>query len=185
MKKQIDNHTRIELLKTLKQRFEKNMSRHEGIQWISVENRLKANVEKLWTLNQMELSGGEPDVLDYNQQTSEYIFIDCSKESPIGRRSCCYDRKALLARKANKPNNNVLDLAKEIGITLLTEEQYKKYHALIGFDSCSSSWVLTPDEIRNLGGAIFCDFRYGKVFTYHNGAESYYGSRGFRGLLSV
>lgn len=133
----------------------------------------------------MELSGGEPDVVDFDKKTGEYIFIDCSKESPQGRRSYCYDRKALERRKANKPSNNALDVATEMGVTLLTEEQYKNYHKLVAFDNKTSSWVWTPEAIRSLGGAIFCDFRYGRVFTYHNGAESYYAARGFRGLLSV
>lgn len=185
MKKQLNSQTKPEFLKILKERFEKNRSRHEGFDWEKVQAKLEANPEKLWSLNEMELSGGEPDVVDFNKQTGEYIFIDCSKESPLGRRSLCYDRKALNSRKANKPSNSALDYAREIGITILTEEQYKSYHQLIKFDYKTSSWVLTPDDIRNLGGAIFCDFRFERVFTYHNGAESYYGARGFRGLLAV
>lgn len=185
MKKELDNQNKNEIIKILKERFEKNMLRHKGIDWKVVQEKLEANAEKLWTLNQMELSGGEPDIVDFNKQTDEYIFIDCSVESPSGRRSFCYDRKALNDRKANKPINNAVDFANEIGVTLLNEEQYRKYHKLVGFDRKTSSWVLTPDDIRILGGAIFCDFRFGRVFTYHNGAESYYGARGFRGLLSV
>lgn len=185
MNKQLNNQTKIEILITLKERFEKNVSRHKGVDWSVLQEKLESSPEKLWTLNQMELSGGEPDVVDYNKQTDEYVFIDCSKESPSGRRSFCYDQKALETRKTNKPNNNAIDFAKEIGVTLLTEEQYKTYHKLVKFDNKTSSWVLTPDDIRNLGGAIFCDYRFGRVFTYHNGAESYYGVRGFRGILFV
>lgn len=185
MEKQLNTSAKIELIETLKDRFEKNKSRHSGIDWTEVQKKLEANPEKLWTLNQMELSGGEPDVVDFDKKTGGYIFIDCSKESPQGRRSYCYDRKALERRKANKPSNNALDVATEMGVTLLTEEQYKNYHKLVAFDNKTSSWVWTPEAIRSLGGAIFCDFRYGRVFTYHNGAESYYAARGFRGLLSV
>lgn len=185
MEKQLNTSAKIKLIETLKDRFEKNKSRHSGIDWTEVQKKLEANPEKLWTLNQMELSGGEPDVVDFDKKTGGYIFIDCSKESPQGRRSYCYDRKALERRKANKPSNNALDVATEMGVTLLTEEQYKNYHKLVAFDNKTSSWVWTPEAIRSLGGAIFCDFRYGRVFTYHNGAESYYAARGFRGLLSV
>lgn len=185
MEKKLNSHNKIQIFEILKERFEKNSSRHKGMDWTALQAKLEANPEKLWALNQMELSGGEPDVVEFDEQTNEYTFLDCSKESPSGRRSFCYDRKALNARKANKPIHNALDFAKEIGVTLLTEEQYRKYHKLMEFDSKTSSWVLTPDDIRSLGGAIFCDFRFGRVFTYHNGAESYYKSRGFRGLLSV
>ncbi|MBS1559623.1 MAG: DUF4256 domain-containing protein [Bacteroidetes bacterium] len=185
MKRSLNNQTKLELIKTLEDRFKENRHRHKDIDWIVLQKKLEANPEKLWILNEMELTGGEPDVVDFNKRTNEYIFIDCSKESPSGRRSLCYDRKALDSRKANKPSNNALDFAKEIGITILTEEQYRNYHQLIQFDGKTSSWVLTPDDIRSLGGAIFCDFRFGKVFTYHNGAESYYEARGFRGLLAV
>ncbi len=185
MKKQLNEVEKIEIINTLKERFEKNMSRHLGIKWAAIQEKLEANTEKLWTLQQMELSGGEPDVVDFNKETNEYIFIDCSKESPSGRRSFCYDQKALNARKANKPSNNVIDFANEIGVTILNEAQYRKYHSLVGFDNKTSSWVLTPEDIRSLGGAIFCDYRFGKVFTYHNGADSYYGSRGFRGWIAI
>lgn len=185
MKKQLSNEAEIKLIETLKDRFEKNMFRHEGMEWAAIQKKLEAAPEKMRTLNEMERSGGEPDVVEFKKQTGEYIFIDCSKESPAGRRSLCYDRKALDSRKTNKPANNALDVAQQIGIKVLTEEEYRRYHDLGKFDSKTSSWVLTPEEIRNLGGAIFCDFRYGKVFTYHNGAESYYKVRGFRGLLAV
>ncbi|MCZ2129750.1 MAG: DUF4256 domain-containing protein [Bacteroidia bacterium] len=177
--------TQTEILKTLKERFNKNMSRHTGMDWSAISKKLEANPEKLKVLNRMELSGGEPDVVSYDVKKDEYTFIDCSQESPIGRRSLCYDRAALDSRKANKPINSAFDLATEIGVTMLTEEQYKHFHKIVQFDNKTSSWVLTPDDIRKLGGAIFCDYRFGRVFTYHNGAESYYAARGFRGLLLV
>lgn len=185
MKKELTKQNREKLINALKERFDKNSNRHKDIEWKKLQSKLEANVEKLWSLNEMENSGGEPDVVDYNKHTDEYIFIDCSKESPTGRRSLCYDREALNSRKENKPSNSAIDLATEMGITILTEAQYRKYHALGNFDNKTSSWVKAPNEIRKLGGAIFCDFRYGQVFTYHNGAESYYAARGFRGMLVV
>lgn len=173
------------LLKILKARFEKNSNRHEGLEWNAVENKLKSNPAKLWSLNEMEATGGEPDVVGLDTKTGEYIFYDCAAESPSGRRSFCYDRKALDARKEHKPKNNVIDVAEAMGIELLTEEQYRYLQQLGKFDTKTSSWIVTPDAIRNLGGAIFADFRYGTVFVYHNGAESYYAARGFRASLRV
>lgn len=174
-----------QLLITLKTRFEKNMDRHRGIEWNDVQAKLEPNVNKLWSLNEMEKTGGEPDVIAYNENTDEYVFYDCCAESPKGRRSICYDHEALESRKEYKPKNNVIDMAAEMGIELLTEEQYRELQRLGNFDTKTSSWVKTPDSIRKLGGAIFCDRRYDTVFVYHNGAESYYGSRGFRGSLTV
>ena len=174
-----------ELLKTLKTRFEKNMNRHKGIEWTKVEAKLAAITEKLWSLNEMEKTGGEPDVVEYDQKKNEYIFYDCSAESPKGRTSVCYDREGLDSRKAFKPKNNAVDTAEAMGVELLTEEQYRELQKLGEFDTKTSSWVKTPSNIRKLGGAIFCDFRYGNVFTYHNGAESYYAARGFRSSLRV
>ena len=174
-----------ELLQFLKTRFEKNITRHAALDWEKVQTKLKNNPEKLWILNEMEITGGEPDVVDYDSKTDEYIFFDCATESPIGRRSYCYDRKALDARKANKPQNNVVEAASSIGVELLSEEQYRFLQTLGKFDTKTSSWILTPDNIRSHGGAIFADFRYGQVFVYHNGADSYYAARGFRGLLRV
>lgn len=174
-----------ELLTTLKTRFDKNINRHKDIKWDKVLAKLEKNIEKLWSLNEMERTGGEPDVVGYDNKTGEYIFYDCSAESPSGRRSFCYDRKALETRKENKPKNSALDVAESIGIELLTEEQYHELQKLGNFDLKTSSWVKTPDNIRKLGGAIFCDRRYNTVFTYHNGAESYYAARGFRGWLKV
>lgn len=174
-----------ELFKTLKGRFEKNMSRHKGLEWAEVKARLEANPGKLWSLNEMEITGGEPDVIGYDIKTDKYIFYDCSAESPKGRRSYCYDREALESRKEYKPGNNVVDVASGMGIELLTEQQYRKLQQLGEFDTKTSSWIKTPDDIRKLGGAIFCDRRYNNVFVYHNGAESYYASRGFRGSLMV
>ena len=185
MRKELTKQSSLAIISKLKERFEQNMLRHKDINWVEVQTKLEADPDKLWVLNEMELTGGEPDVVDFDQSQNEYIFIDCAKESPAGRRSLCYDQKALDSRKANKPANSALGLAVQIGVTLLTEEQYRKYHSLVGFDQKTSSWILTPDEVRNLGGALFCDFRYAKVFTYHNGAESYYASRGFRGILTV
>ena len=174
-----------ELIATLKARFEKHMNRHTGIKWADVQARLEARPDKLWSLDDMEETGGEPDVVGLDKKTGEYIFYDCSDESPKGRRSYCYDREALNARKEHKPGNNVLDVAAEMGIELLTEEQYRDLQKLGNFDTKTSSWVWTPEAIRRHGGAIFCDRRYEHVFTYHNGAESYYAARGFRGSLRV
>ncbi|GAB1452739.1 DUF4256 domain-containing protein [Draconibacterium sp.] len=174
-----------ELLKTLKLRFEKNRDRHKDIQWEKVQERLELNPEKLRSLNEMEGSGGEPDVVGMDKNTGEFIFYDCSAESPKGRRSVCYDREALESRKEFKPKNSALDMAAEMGIEILSEEQYRDLQKLGKFDTKTSSWVKTPAEIRKLGGAIFCDFRYNTVFVYHNGAESYYAARGFRGSLKV
>jgi hypothetical protein len=174
-----------ELLKTLKVRFEKNMNRHNGIEWAKIMEKLESNLVKLWSLNEMERTGGEPDVVDFDSKSGEYIFCDCSAESPKGRRSICYDREALESRKEFKPENNVIDMAVTMGIELLTEDQYRELQKLGIFDLKTSSWVKTPSEIRKLGGAIFCDRRYDHVFVYHNGAESYYGVRGFRGSLRV
>ena len=176
---------REELLKALRARFEKNMNRHKGLEWAKVQARLEANTEKLWSLDEMERTGGEPDVVGHDKKTGEYIFFDCSAESPQGRRSVCYDREGLESRKEHKPENNAIDMAATMGIELLTEEQYRDLQKLGKFDSKTSSWVQTPPEIRKLGGAIFADFRYGKVFVYHNGAQSYYGARAFRGSLRV
>ena len=173
------------LLHILKTRFEKNMKRHSGISWMDVMTKLEANPEKLWSLNEMERTGGEPDVVGYDEKSGEFIFYDCSTETPKGRRSLCYDREALESRKEFKPENSALDLAETIGIEILTEEQYRKLQTLGKFDLKTSSWIKTPDEIRKLGGAIFADFRYDHVFIYHNGASSYYAVRGFRGSLRV
>lgn len=174
-----------QLLKTLKARFEKNMQRHDGMEWEKVLSKLEANPEKLWSLYEMERTEGEPDVVGYDHETDEYIFYDCSAESPKGRRSVCYDREALEARKKHKPENSAMDMAKEMGIDLLTEEQYRALQKLGNFDLKTSSWIKTPSDIRKLGGALFCDRRYGHVFVYHNGADSYYAARGFRGSLRV
>ncbi|QOV12617.1 DUF4256 domain-containing protein [Viridibacillus arvi] len=174
-----------ELLRTLKARFEKNMNRHKGLEWAKVQAKLEATTEKLWSLNEMEVTGGEPDVVSHDNKTGEYIFYDCSVESPKGRRSVCYDREALESRKNHKPENNAIDMATAMGIELLTEEEYRELQKLGNFDMKSSSWVQTPANIRKLGGAIFCDYRYETVFVYHNGAESYYAARGFRGSLRV
>ena len=174
-----------ELLSTLKSRFEKNMNRHKGLDWNKVQARLEANPEKLGPLQEMEETGGEPDVVGHDPTTGEYIFYDCSAESPKGRRSVCYDREALESRKEHKPKDNALDMAARMGIELLTEEQYRELQKLGEFDTKTSSWVKTPSEIRKLGGALFCDRRYDTVFVYHNGAESYYAARGFRGSLTV
>ncbi len=174
-----------EILTVLKARFEKNMNRHKGLEWAKVQAKLEANAEKLWSLHEMERSGGEPDVVGHDRKTGEYIFYDCSAESPKGRRSVCYDREALESRKEHKPENNALDMAAAIGIELLTEEQYRELQKLGNFDAKTSSWVKTPSDIRKLGGALFCDRRYDTVFVYHNGAESYYAARAFRGSLRV
>ncbi len=169
----------------LKARFEEHMNRHKGLEWAKVESRLAANPEKLWSLHEMERTGGEPDVVSYDKDSGEFVFYDCSPESPQGRRSLCYDREALDSRKENKPKGNAIEAAAEIGIELLTEEQYRELQKLGKFDSKTSSWIKTPANIRKLGGALFCDRRYETVFVYHNGAESYYAARGFRGLLRV
>ena len=174
-----------QLLRKLKIRFEKNMKRHEGIDWADVQARLEAKPEKMWSLNAMEMTGGEPDVVRYIEDSDEYIFYDCSPESPEGRRRACYDKAALESRKKNKPYNSAVDMADEMGIDILTEEQYRELQKLGSFDLRSSSWVKTPERIRRLGGALFCDRRYDTVFVYHNGAGSYYSSRGFRGSLKV
>ncbi|MFB5266890.1 DUF4256 domain-containing protein [Paenibacillus enshidis] len=183
--KEILPEQREELLGTLKTRFEKNMNRHKDIEWTKVQAKLEANPEKLWSLNEMEITGGEPDVVGHDEKTGEYIFYDCSAESPKGRRSVCYDREALESRKAHKPENTAIDMAAAMGIELLTEEQYRELQKLGNFDMKTSSWVKTSANIRKLGGALFCDRRYDTVFVYHNGADSYYGARGFRGSLSV
>ena len=184
-KKELSPEQHEELLSALKARFENNMNRHQGLEWAKVQAKLEANPEKLWSLNEMERTGGEPDVVGHDKTTGDFIFYDCSAESPKGRRSLCYDREALESRKKHKPENNVIDMAAAIGIELLTEEQYRKLQKLGNFDTKTSSWVKTPADIRKLGGAIFADFRYGNVFVYHNGAESYYAARGFRGSLRV
>lgn len=184
-KNELSPEQQEELLSTLKARFEQFMIRHEGLEWAKVQTKLGANPEKLWSLHKMERTGGEPDVVAQDRTTGEYIFYDCSAESPSGRRSLCYDREALESRKKNKPENNVMDMAAAIGIDLLTEEQYRELQKFGNFDSKTSSWLKTPADIRELGGAIFADFRYGHVFIYHNGAESYYAARGFRGSLRV
>jgi hypothetical protein len=184
-KKELTREQREQLLRALKARFEKNMDRHQGLEWARVQARLDANAEKLWSLSEMEQTGGEPDVVDHNKKTGEYIFYDCSAESPKDRRSFCYDREALQSRKENKPKDNAVDAAAAMGIELLTEEQYRMLQNLGEFDTKTSSWVKTPSDIRNLGGALFCDRRFDTVFVYHNGAESYYAARAFRGLLRV
>jgi hypothetical protein len=184
-KKDLSPKQHEELLKTLKARFEKNMDRHQGLEWEQVDTRLEAHAAKLWSLNEMERTGGEPDVVGHDKKTGEYIFYDCSAESPKDRRSLCYDREALDSRKENKPANSAMDVAAAMGIELLSEEQYRALQKLGNFDTKTSSWVQTPSAIRKLGGALFCDRRYNTVFLYHNGAESYYAARGFRGSLRV
>lgn len=174
-----------ELLGILKTRFEKNMNRHAGLEWAKVQAKLEANAEKLWPLNEMEITGGEPDVVAYDKSTDEYIFYDCAAESPKGRRSVCYDHEALEARKEHKPGNSAVEMARDMGIELLNEEQYRELQKLGKFDTKTSSWIKTPADIRKLGGAIFADYRYSTIFIYHNGAESYYAARGFRGALRV
>ena len=184
-KKELSPEQREELLTALKARFEKNMNRHKGLEWAKVQAKLEANTEKLWSLNEMERTGGEPDVVGYDDKTDEYIFYDCSAESPKGRRNVCYDHEALESRKEHKPENNAIDMAAAIGIEILTEEQYLELQKLGNFDTNTSSWVKTPSDIRKLGGALFADRRYNHVFVYHNSAPSYYGARGFRGSLRV
>ena len=184
-KKELSPKEREELLAALQARFEKNMKRHEGLEWAGVKAKLEANTEKLWSLHEMERTGGEPDVVGQDKKAGEYIFFDCSAESPKDRRSVCYDREALDARKEHKPKNNAIDMAAAMGIELLTEEHYRELQKLGEFDTKTSSWVKTPSDIRKRGGALFCDRRYGHVFVYHNGAESYYAARAFRGSLKV
>jgi len=184
-KKELSREEREELLKTLKARFEKNMNRHKGLEWAKIQAKLEANPEKLWSLSEMERTGGEPDVVGHDKKTGEYIFYDCSAESPKGRRSVCYDREALEARKEHKPKDSAIEMAAEMGIEILTEEQYRDLQKLGEFDTKTSSWVKTPAEIRKLGGALFCDRRYDHVFVYHNGAESYYAARAFRGSINI
>jgi len=183
--KDLGSEQRKELLGVLKARFEKNMNRHKGLEWDNAQARLAADTEKLWSIYEMERTGGEPDVVGHDKNTGEYIFYDCSAESPKGRRSLCYDRQALESRKEHKPENSAIDLAAAMGIELLTEDEYRELQKLGNFDSKTSSWVKTPSDIRKLGGALFCDRRYNTVFLYHNGAESYYAARAFRGLLRV
>jgi len=183
--KNLSPEQREQLLGVLKARFEKNRNRHEGLTWDRVQTKLEASPEKLWSLNEMERTGGEPDVVGRDETTGEYIFYDCSAESPNGRRSLCYDREALESRKQHKPENNALDMAAAMGIELLTEDQYRELQRLGAFDTKTSSWIRTPSQIRKLGGALFCDRRYGTVFVYHNGAESYYAARAFRGSLRI
>src|SRR5438093_693696 len=184
-KKELQPEQREKLLRALKARFEKNMNRHKGLEWAKVQAKLEANTEKLWSLHEMERTGGEPDVVGHDKKTGEYLFYDCSAESPNGRRSVCYDREGLESRKEHKPENSATDMAAAMGIELLSEEQYRELQKLGNFDSKTSSWVKTPSDIRKLGGALFGDFRYGNVFVYHNGAQSYYGARAFRGSLRV
>jgi hypothetical protein len=184
-KKVLSPKQRDELLKALKSRFEKNMNRHKGLDWTKVQARLEANPEKLWSLSEMERTGGEPDVVRHDKKTGQYIFYDCSAESPPGRRSVCYDREGLESRKEHRPANNAIDMAAAMGVELLSEEEYRELQKLGDFDTKTSSWVKTPSDIRKLGGALFCDRRYGHVFVCHNGAQSYYGARAFRGSLRV
>ena len=184
-KKAVSQEHRKELLRVLQARFEKNMNRHESLEWVNVQAKLEAAAEKLWSLHEMERTGGEPDVVGHDKKTGEYIFYDCSAESPKDRRNLCYDRAALDARKEHKPKNDAISVATAMGIELLTEEQYRELQSLGTFDAKTSSWVKTPSDIRKLGGALFCDRRFDTVFVYHNGAESYYAARGFRGLLRV
>lgn len=185
MEKKLSTEQQAELLSILKARFEKNMNRHPNIEWAKVQAKLEANAEKLWSLDEMEITGGEPDVVGYDKNTNEYIFFDCVAESPKGRRSVCYDHEALEARKEHKPGNSAVEMAKDMGIELLTEEEYRELQKLGKFDTKTSSWIVTPASIRKLGGAIFADYRYDTIFIYHNGAESYYAARGFRGSLRV
>jgi hypothetical protein len=184
-KKDLSPKQREQLLRALQSRFEKNMNRHQGLEWAKVQAKLETNTERLWSLNEMERTGGEPDVVGHDKKTGEYIFYDCAAESPKGRRSLCYDREALDSRKENKPKDNAMDMAAAMGVELLTEEEYRELQKRGNFDTKTSSWVKTPSAIRKLGGALFCDRRFDTVFVYHNGAESYYAARGFRGSLRV
>ncbi len=184
-KKKLPAELQQELLSVLKARFEKNMNRHRGLDWTKLQSKLEKNAEKLWSLDEMESTGGEPDVVGYDKKTGEYIFYDCAAESPAGRRSVCFDQEALEKRKEHKPKNSAMNMAAEMGIAILTEEQYRELQQLGKFDTKTSSWIATPSAIRKLGGALFADYRYGTVFVYHNGAESYYAARGFRGSLRV
>ena len=184
-RQELNSEQTEELLNILQTRFEKNMQRHQGIEWVKIHERLKSNADKLWSINEMDITGGEPDIVGYDQNTDEFIFMDCSVESPVGRRSICYDREGLESRKENRPENNAIDMATEMGIEILSEEQYRALQKLGKFDAKTSSWIKTPDEIRKLGGALFSDFRYGTVFVYHNGAQSYYAARAFRGSLRL
>jgi len=184
-KRELSSEQGEELLRALKARFDKNMNHHKGIEWDKVQEKLETNPEKLWSLNEMEITGGEPDVVGHDDNTGEYIFYDCSAETPKGRRSVCYDHEALQSRKENKPKNTAIGMAADMEIEILTEEQYRELQKLGNFDTKTSSWIKTPSEIRKLGGALFADSRYGNVFVYHNGAESYYSGRGFRGSLKV
>lgn len=185
MKNKLSAAEREELLATLKTRFEKNMNRHKDVDWAKVLSKLEANSEKLWSLSEMERTGGEPDVVGHDKKTGEYVFVDCSAESPKGRRSVCYDREALESRKEHKPKDSAIDMAKAMGVEVLTEEQYRELQKVGEFDLKTSSWVQTPAAVRRLGGALFCDRRYDQVFVYHNGAESYYAARGFRAAVRV
>ncbi len=185
LKKNLLPEDREELLKELKRRFEENMKRHNGVKWADVQAKLDANPDKLWSLAEMERTGGEPDVVAFDKKTGEYIFFDCAAETPAGRRSLCYDREALDSRKQHKPENDAVSMAAAMGVELLTEDQYRELQKLGEFDLKTSSWVRTPADVRSLGGALFCDRRYGRIFTFHNGAESYYAARAFRGVLRV
>jgi hypothetical protein len=185
MKKKLSSEQQKELLSVLKTRFEKNVKRHKGLEWAKVQAKLEAKPEKLWILDEMEITGGEPDVVGHDKKTGEYIFYDCSAESPKDRRSLCYDHEALESRKEHKPKDSAINMAADMGIEILTEEQYRELQQLGNFDTKTSSWIKTPADIRKLGGAIFCDRRYNTVFLYHNGAESYYAARGFRGSLRI
>ena len=184
-KKELSLTQKEELFKVLKTRFERNIQRHKGLEWEKIQSKLEINPDKLWSLNQMEVTGGEPDAIGYDKKTGKYIFCDCSAESPKGRRSLCYDMEARESRKKHKPRNSAVEMADEMGIEILSEEQYRELQKLGTFDTKTSDWIMTPPDIREKGGALFCDYRYSHVFVYHNGAESYYASRGFRGLLKV
>lgn len=184
-KSELSTKQQAEIIAVLKMRFEKNLNRHNGIEWTKLQAALEANVEKLWSLNEMEITGGEPDVVGFDKNLGEYIFFDCSPETPKGRRSVCYDREGLESRKEHKPENNAVDMAAAMGVEILSEDEYRQLQKLGKFDTKTSSWIKTPAEIRELGGALFCDCRYNNVFTYHNGAESYYGVRGFRASLRI